>query len=55
MYVIACVQIYIKSSAPKKSSYFTVETTATLPSRKVTGMLGLCGVLPNCSSVLESV
>lgn len=55
MYVYACVQIYIKSSTPKKTSYFAVETTATLPSRKITGMLGFCGVLPHCPSVLESV
>lgn len=53
--VCVCTNIF-KSSAAKKSSYFAVETTATLPGRKqITGMLGFCGILPCCSSVLESV
>lgn len=56
MYVYVCVEIYMKSSAPKIPSYFAVETTATLPSiKQIPGMLGFCGILPHFSSILESV
>lgn len=41
--IYAFVKIYVKTSAPKKSSSFAVDTAATLPGRRdITGIWGFC-------------